>query len=264
MSGSTETERQATSDEELAREFDRRLDEQENPTSIRAGSWVISTEPATESLVAHHDNGSGVKLADKPPEGTDPDALTEPPPPAQIPLHKTPRIRKTGAIFSNSHNANQVYTAWNTVAFEEPAGAWVHDGSTITIPEDGDYMVTVVMPFANRNVGGRMLALQLGGNDIDRDTRNAERPNPALPAPDGGTGELTPRIAGVWRFTRDNQLRCVVWQFSDNTALFCGNASFGAAAAQWTITKIADADYPEHPADGSPYIATAPVSAPTE
>lgn len=62
----------------MAREFDRRLDSQDNKEAIRAGSWTLSTEPNTETLIACHADGGCVPVVEKPPAGQAPDDVVDP------------------------------------------------------------------------------------------------------------------------------------------------------------------------------------------
>lgn len=82
MSGTAEPVRQPKNDAELARDVVRRLDSLENPTSMRAGAWVLSTS-ADGHLIASNVGGGSVIVARRPSGGeNDPDAITDSRPPS--------------------------------------------------------------------------------------------------------------------------------------------------------------------------------------
>jgi hypothetical protein len=238
MSGSTERERQPTDDAELARELDRRIDEAEQPESMRCGEWTISTDDAG-NLRGCHSEGGCVTIAEKPPAGTDPDGeYIEPP--EIVPPHLTPRIKVKGGVFSvTTGGGAKTYNVWNTaVDFEEPAGTWTHDATNFTIPVDGDYTVKVFMPWTAVLAGERSLELRKNGTIVDLDTK---------------LGTISPAAAknAYCRIVQD--FRCVagdVFQvgiYQDSGAsVSAGGANFGDAWAQLSIIRLADSDVPEH------------------
>ena len=66
-------------DQELMRDVDRRIRRLEQPSTARVGSWVVATDPGTGGLVATHQNGGGVRLANVP-DGSNPDEVSTPDP----------------------------------------------------------------------------------------------------------------------------------------------------------------------------------------
>lgn len=236
MSGTTDRERTPTTDAEWARDTDRRLDEAEQPEATRAGEWTLSTQDGTGNLMACHEDGGCVLVAEKPPSDADPDGLHEVPP-EQIPEHKAPRIKVKGGIKTLANVTSTVYNVWNTTAdFEEAVGQWTHDATNITIPEDGDYDVMVFMPWASNATGARALDLRKNGTLIDQDKRAAP-----------SSWEVYTRIVNTFRFVRGDVLSIAVWQDS-GANLNCGGANFGDAWAMLVIKKIADADIIAHDA----------------
>lgn len=236
MSDST-SERTVTTDQELVREIDQRLDEQENPTSVRAGEWTLSTEDGTGNLMACHSSGGCVKIAVKPAEGTDPDSevIEEP---EVVEAYIAPRFKVKGGIQNIPNNAATLYATWNngsgTADIEEPLGVWSWTGSTITIPEAGDYMVAVFVPWAN-NVSGteRSMEVRRAGTIVDLDNRPV------------ANGYAYNRIVNMFRFAQGDSFEVRVYQNS-GVALNCGGPNFGDAWAQLSVFKVGTADVAQH------------------
>lgn len=236
------TEKVVTTDAQHAREQDRRLDAQENPVTLRAGEWTISSEESSGNLVAHHSSGSGVKLADKPPEGANPDELTPPPTPNQVPAHKVPRMKVKGGAKSTGSGAITVYNVWNTTAdYEYPAGAWALTASSFTIPEPGEYLFVLYMPWTGVVNGERSLEFRRNSTIIDIDTDWAS-----------SNRTMNLHITQTLICAQGDVIDVRVYQDS-GSSVACGGANFGEAWAQMSIIKIGDTDYPEHAEDSSPY-----------
>ena len=75
MTGTAEVKPPQTN-AQWARNTDRRIQSVEHPTSSRVGPWVFSTDDNTGNLIASNINGGSVIIAEPPPGGVDPDAIS--------------------------------------------------------------------------------------------------------------------------------------------------------------------------------------------
>lgn len=249
----TTTERVPQTDAEFARDVDRRLDNAEQPTTLRAGEWTLSTD-GQGNLIGAHSNGGIVTIAKKPPEGSDPDSeYVEPP--VVIEEHKTPRLKIKGGIKSIANNSMTVYNAWNNGAgsadIEEPAGTWTWDGTNITIPEAGDYLVVVFMPWASNINWSRYLELRKNGTVVEVDkhmTGATADKNNVVNQTAGAQWEAYCKVTNLFRCAQGDTFQVAVWQDSGATVNCGGPNAGGQDWAQMMVLRVADSDVPKHDA----------------
>lgn len=119
------------SDQEWVRNTEKRLGQTEHPTSMRAGAWVLSTDPDTGNLIASHVNGGSVILSAPPVVTADPDVVST----------NFPHIKLTRSTNQNCLANTATPVIWEFV--DELSTGWNHvvPGTDITIPTSGVYLV---------------------------------------------------------------------------------------------------------------------------
>lgn len=134
MSGTTDPVSEPADNAEWARATDQRVTALENPSSARAGKWVMSTSPA-DALIASYVNGGSVVLARKPAGGeNDPDQITDPVNPSLCVIRT--------ATFSVPVSPGG-YLRWDGTSSEN-GGDWTggkSDFDSVFVPESGTYAV---------------------------------------------------------------------------------------------------------------------------
>ena len=150
------------SDAEWARGTQRRVESLENPTSQRAGDWVLSTDPRTGALIASNVNGGSTVLA-MPPEGgaeLDPDRVD-----LQSKIRFKARRTTAQSIPGNAVTPIQ----WDTVDWAE--GEWGGSGtglfSSVTVPVDGPYLIIGKGAWVDATNGVRKLITTVNGMGLD-------------------------------------------------------------------------------------------------
>lgn len=145
MTGTAEPIREPKTNAEWARSTQRRIESAENPTSLRAGEWVLSTS-ADGHLIASHVDGGSVVVARKPTTGeNNPDEITD---------NTFPSVTVTRTA------AQSVSGSGGLVMFDgvmHEIGDWTGGQSTfdaVSVPETGayDYAATVWFSLGGANL----------------------------------------------------------------------------------------------------------------
>lgn len=167
MSGS-DRRRAPTTDAELAREFDRRIDALEHPSANRVGKWVLATGPG-DDLIASYVGGGSVVLSPPPKVGDSPDDTQHAQVLPELVLTRT-------SVQSIAAGADRV-VEWENIVTR--TGEWDIPGDTITtipFPVGGLWMVSFEPQWADKsstwanhqiNIDGDATALERkypGGN----------------------------------------------------------------------------------------------------
>lgn len=147
MTGTTQSQTPPETDEDWARDTEKRLDNVEHPVASRAQDWVLATGEDGSLIACYQVTGGCVRLADVPPAGQDPDT---------IPSNALPYIR---AI---KQDAQTYPVGLNTVIFTSAQfdGAWGMDesgGSFMTVPRDGLYSCTWGLTRTDTTAGEAMV-----------------------------------------------------------------------------------------------------------
>lgn len=148
MTGTTEKVDPPRNDAEWARDIQRRQDLGEHPDAVRCGQWTLWTNDTGDLVGSHVDGGSRV-LAARPPDGVDPEAITE---------SELPSVAVTRSALQSIPGAG-AEIIWDGVVSE--VGEWRTRSSAITVlqvPESGVYDISTSVWF---QTGGAMLTTTL-------------------------------------------------------------------------------------------------------
>lgn len=127
---------------ELIRNMVRRTEQLENPTSLRAGSWVLSEQRDTGNLLASHVDGGAVIVAEKPESADEPDTVGTNDPP----YIKVERQQNQQEARGSSH-----LVQWDTLTYQTSDFSFQPTASDIVIPIDGIYACTYNLVFLNQS-----------------------------------------------------------------------------------------------------------------
>lgn len=127
--------------EEWSRNTEKRLNEAENPTAIRAGEWTLSTDAETGNLIASHVGGGSVILAGKPDASDEPDEVTD--------TDDQPHIKVERQANQAESRGSAHLIQWDTVAYATGDWGFTPVASDIIVPQDGVYLVTFTLAFLN-------------------------------------------------------------------------------------------------------------------
>lgn len=150
MTGTAQT-KPPKNEAEFGRAVVRRLEDVENPTSMRCGEWVLSTGDNGD-LIASHAGGGSVLLAKRPEASQEPDERV---------VNENPIFVAQLVTGQRVVGGSVAPVQWDTVTrsvgdwitedtgstaatAEDPAQMWF---KTIVIPEDGTYHVRATMPW---------------------------------------------------------------------------------------------------------------------
>lgn len=143
------------SDAEFARNTTRRLESVENPESMRAGEWVLSTSE-DGSLIASNVNGGSVVLSGPPPPGEDPDRIVSDVLP-ELKVRRSTTQRVPGSTVGT--------VEWD--AIDTMTGAWsVLATDTFTevyVPRDGLYLVIYKLSWSDSSEDIRKAMIEING-----------------------------------------------------------------------------------------------------
>jgi hypothetical protein len=128
-------------DQEWARGVQQRQDQAENPTTARAGSWVLAENEAGD-LQASHVDGGAVVLAKKPESADDPDAVAS----TEFPCIKVERQANQAEARGSSH-----LVQWDTVAYASDEFSFTPVATDIVIPTAGVYQCQFSLIFLNQS-----------------------------------------------------------------------------------------------------------------
>jgi len=139
MSG-TANVKPAKTDAEWARNTEKRLNSVENPTSMRVGEWVLSTDAQTGNLIAGHVDGGSVILAKKPAASQNPDEIVD---------SKTPFIKVERQQNQSDARGSAIAVIWDTVIAQTRDWGFTAPGTDLEIPVGGVYRVNFHLAFLN-------------------------------------------------------------------------------------------------------------------
>jgi hypothetical protein len=127
-------------DAEWARNTEKRLNAAENPTAVRIGEWVLSTDPDTGNLIGSHVDGGSKIIAVKPAASENPDDIVS---------SATPYIKLERQQNQNAPRGSAQLVQWDTVASQTSDWGFSPPGTDIDIPVDGIYEVKYHLAFLN-------------------------------------------------------------------------------------------------------------------
>ena len=206
---------------EFGRSVVRRLEDVENPTSVRAGSWVISTGDDGDLIASHADGGS-VLLAKRPDPSQEPDSRVVEFTPMFIAMLVAGQ-RITGGtsttvqwdtITKNAGRWETEDTGTTAASGNDPAQVWFRN---IIIPEDGTYLVQMTMPWnvASEDIKKAMLQHR-AVNEVDWTIVQADERR-------AGSGRgyiITHRLGDAYPLRKGDAFRLVMYTAGSGTPLF--------------------------------------------
>lgn len=139
MSGTAKT-KPAKNDAEWARNTQKRLEAVENPTSVRVGDWVLSTDASTGNLIGSNVNGGSVILATKPAASDNPDDIAS---------ATEPYIKVERQTNQNEARGTTALVKWDTVVSQTSDWGFSPIGTDIDIPVNGIYEIKYHLAFLN-------------------------------------------------------------------------------------------------------------------
>lgn len=125
---------------EWARATQKRLDAAENPASLRAGEWVLSTHAETGNLIASHVDGGSVVLATKPAASQSPDEVAD---------TATPYVKLERQATQSESRGSTHLVKWDAVAYQTADWGFSAPGTDLDIPINGVYEVKFHLAFLN-------------------------------------------------------------------------------------------------------------------
>lgn len=114
-----------------ARNVEKRIGGVEHPTSTRLGDWVLSTDETTGNLIASYNNGGSIILAEPPPGGIDPDAIST----SGLPFIRVVRANPQAIVANTSTNIN-----WDTIQKSTSEWQFTAPGTDLVVPRAGYYL----------------------------------------------------------------------------------------------------------------------------
>lgn len=142
MSGSAKY-KPPRSNEEWARNTEKRLNQAENPTSMRVGEWTLSTQEGTGNLIASHVDGGSVILAAKPAASDEPDEVAD--------TDAQPHIKVERQANQQEARGSAHLVEWDTVAYATGEWGFTPVATDIVIPQDGVYAIDYNLIFLNQS-----------------------------------------------------------------------------------------------------------------
>lgn len=131
------------------------------------------------------------------------------------------------------NNATDTLLSWGGT---DASGTWTSDGTSITIPQDGHYHVTVTYPWANNATGIRAIHVLLNSTVVTTGSIFAGT------IPVESNNESLCLISDYRNFVTGDVLRVYGFQ-SSGIALNGGTPYFGDVRGRWAVVKVHDA-YP--------------------
>lgn len=162
MTGTVST-KPAKNNAEWARNTEKRLNAAENPTAVRAGDWVLSTDTDNGNLIAGYANGGSVIVATAPNAADNPDQVTG---------NVQPFIKVERQANQSGTRGTTSLVLWDSLAFQTDGWGFVPTATDIVVPKSGVYTIKYHLAFLNASS-----ALNKGVLLIDAVVRMAqERP----------------------------------------------------------------------------------------
>lgn len=121
------------SNQEWARNTEKRLNQAEHPASSRMGDWVLSTDPSTGNLIASYVNGGSVVLVEPPEGGLDPDAVT---------VTGFPHITVARIATQNITISVLTLIIWDTIQ-RQTSFLFTAPGTDLVVVQPGQYLATI-------------------------------------------------------------------------------------------------------------------------
>ena len=116
-------------DEEWARNTQRRIEQVEHPASTRIGAWVLSTDPESGNLIASNVNGGAVVLANEPSgEGGADTVASE---------YSSIKVERR----ANQSGSGYLPIVWDTVAHATSDWPSAEGVAEVAVPSDGLWLV---------------------------------------------------------------------------------------------------------------------------
>lgn len=119
--------------QEWARNTEKRLNQTEHPNSSRMGKWVLSTDPATDNLIASYINGGSVVLVAPPEGGLDPDAVT---------VTGFPHITVARVAIQAITISTLTLIIWDTIQ-RQTSFLFSAPGTDLVVVQAGQYLATI-------------------------------------------------------------------------------------------------------------------------
>jgi len=138
----------------------------------------------------------------------------------------------TGAQSIN--NTTDTLLSW---AGTDASGTWTSDTTSITIPADGHYHVSVTYPWANNATGIRAIHVLLNSTTVTTGSIFAGT------IPVESNNESLCLISDYRNFVTGDVLRVYGFQ-SSGAALNGGTPYFGDVRGRWAVVKVHDAENP--------------------
>jgi hypothetical protein len=203
-------------DEEWARNTQRRIEQVEHPASTRIGAWVLSTNPDTGDLIASHVEGGAVRLA-SPPTGEAADSVAI----EWSNMKVERRTPQTGSGY--------VPVQWDTIVTS--TSDWsVSEGSTeVAVPSDGMWLVKYHL-----QVEGSQYTIHKARLDIDGVPAMAARHNTYFENPFEPSlymSEIFPLSAGAL-------IVCNAWEQGNASVTFGSSSNDPSICTSLSLTRL--------------------------
>ena len=141
-------------------------------------------------------------------------------------------VKFTTAAQTNINSGSDTILSWGGT---DSTGTWTSDSTSITIPEDGHYIVLCTYPWANNGTGIRAIHMTVNSVTVTTGSRFAGTV-PAL-----SNNETLCHFADSGGFTSGDVLRVYGFQSSGLNPLNGGTPYFGDVRGRWTVMKVHDA-----------------------
>lgn len=156
MSGTVKT-KPPKDDAEWARNTEKRLNAAENPTAVRVGEWVLSTDPETGNLIGSHVDGGSKILATKPAASENPDDIAD---------NTVPYIKVERQQTQSEARGSVQLVEWDTVAAQTRDWGFSAPGTDIDIPVNGVYRIDYHLAFLNSSAFINKAVLLINGTAV--------------------------------------------------------------------------------------------------
>lgn len=159
MSG-TPNVRTPRNDAEWARNTERRIQQVENPTSVRVGQWVLSTSPGGALIASNVGGGSQVLAVPAVGDEVDPDSVRDQD-------RMTFKARRINVQTMPQDVVTPV--VWDAVdwAVGDWGGLTSDTFSSVSVPVDGKYLVVGKLVWVDSNDLARRSVLSVNGTSVD-------------------------------------------------------------------------------------------------
>jgi hypothetical protein len=144
-------------DQEWARNTEKRLGAAENPTSMRIGEWVLSTDADSGNLIGSHVDGGSVVIAVKPAASANPDEISS----AGGPYIK---VERQGDQAASAGSA--VLVIWDTVVNQTSDWGFSAPGTDINIAANGIYEIIYHLAFRDSASSIQKAILMINGEVV--------------------------------------------------------------------------------------------------